>query len=142
MAELRELAQIWEARGLEPELAMEVARQLTDAGRPGGPRPRRAGAHARTRPRARCRRPRTSAVAFTLGALVPLVAFLARRPTTVASRGGHRGRRWRWPASAGLGAALGGASRAAGPWRGSAVGGAAAMGITLLIGELTGAALG
>ena len=56
VAELRELAQIWEARGVEPELALEVARQLTEQGRARGARPRRARADGRTPRRARCRR--------------------------------------------------------------------------------------
>ena len=74
-AELAELAEIWEERGLEAGLAAEVARQLTEADalaahardelgltEEGRPRPLQAAA--------------TSALAFTLGALLPLAAYL------------------------------------------------------------------
>ena len=128
MAELRELAQIWEARGVEP-----------DAGRwrwrASSPSQDALGAHARDElglteaPRpGRCRRRSTSAVAFTLGALVPLVAFLVaaddgRSAVVVGAsalvalaglgwlgavaRGGH----------AGSGPSPGSASAAPPPWR-------------------------
>ena len=67
-AELAELTQIWESRGLEPELAQEVARQLTEADA--------LAAHARDElglTEVSTARPvqaaATSAVAFSLGAL-------------------------------------------------------------------------
>ena len=141
VAELRELAQIWEARGLEPELAEEVARQLTEkdalaahardelgltevtAARPvqaaadvaGGVHPRRARAAGGVPRRTRTTAARAVVVAAAVVALVaPRVA--GRRRSAAASR---------LRAMARVG-----------------VGGAAAMGVTLLIGELTGAALG
>jgi VIT1/CCC1 family predicted Fe2+/Mn2+ transporter len=137
-AELRELAQIWEARGVEPDLALEVARQLTakDA----------LEAHARdelgltedtaARP---VQAALASLVAFTIGAVVPLLTFLVapadgRSAVVIAVSA---------VALAGLGligAALGSARRARAIVR-VGVGGTVAMGITLLIGELTGAAL-
>jgi len=137
-AELAELTQIWESRGLQPELAQEVARQLTQADA--------LAAHARDElglTEVSTARPvqaaATSAVAFSLGAALPLVAYLAatrgRSVVTVvvalvalACLGA-------------LGATLGGASRLRATLR-VAVGGAAAMGVTMLIGELTGATLG
>ena len=79
-------------------------------------------------------------LSFTLGALVPLVAFLVaaddgRSAVVVAAAVvALVGLGW-------LGAALGAASRLRAMVR-VGIGGAAAMGITLLIGELTGAALG
>lgn len=139
VAELRELAQIWEQRGLEPELAVRVAEQLTadDA----------LAAHARDElgfTDESAARPTqaavTSGVAFTLGALVPLLSFViapdAGRSAIVVGAA--------LAALVGLGAlgaTLGAARRGRAMLR-VGIGGAAAMGITLLIGELTGAALG
>ena len=138
MAELRELAQIWEARGIEPELAMEVARQLTEKDA--------LAAHARdelgltedtaARP---VQASLASLVAFTLGALVPLVGFLVapddgRSALVFAAAVGPARPRVRG-CRPGLGQARPAMARVG-------LGGAAAMGITLLIGELTGAALG
>jgi VIT1/CCC1 family predicted Fe2+/Mn2+ transporter len=138
-AELRELAQIWEARGVEPALAAEVARQLTEKDA--------LAAHVRDElgltPDTAAQPAQAalvSTLSFAVGALVPLVAFLA-------SPG-----EWRSPlvfgaallALMGLGftgALLGAARRARGMAR-VGIGGAVAMAITLLIGELTGAALG
>lgn len=138
-AELAELTEIWRSRGLEPDLAGEVARQLTDAGA--------LAAHARdelgltelavARP---VQAAATSAAAFSVGALLPLLAYLlspdrGRSVVVVAA------------ALVGLallgavGAALGGAPRLRATGR-VALGGAAAMGITMAIGELTGAVLG
>jgi vacuolar iron transporter family protein len=139
VAELRELAQIWEARGIEPELAMEVARQLTDKDALEAHARDELGLTADTAARP-VQAALTSFGAFILGALVPLVAFLVAASTgrsavvvaaaVVALFGlGY------------LGAVLGAASRARAMAR-VGLGGAAAMGITLLIGELTGAALG
>ena len=137
-AELAELAQIWQSRGLQPDLAQEVARQLTEADA--------LAAHARdelglseistARP---VQAAATSALAFSLGAALPLIAYLAA-PTSksavtvavalvaLASLGA-------------LGATLGGARRLRATMR-VAIGGAAAMAVTMLIGELTGATLG
>jgi VIT1/CCC1 family predicted Fe2+/Mn2+ transporter len=138
-AELAELAQIWQSRGLDPDLAAEVARQLTAADA--------LAAHARDElglTEVSVARPvqagATSAVAFALGASVPLVAYLGapasgRSLVTVvvalvalATLGA-------------IGAALGGARRLRATLR-VAIGGAAAMGLTMLIGELTGSTLG
>jgi len=138
-AELAELAEIWRGRGLEPDLAQEVARQLTESDA--------LAAHARDElglSEVTTARPvqaaATSALAFSLGALLPLVAYLiapgsARSAVTMAvalvalaSLGA-------------LGAALGGAPRLNATIR-VAVGGAAAMGITMVVGKLTGSALG
>jgi VIT1/CCC1 family predicted Fe2+/Mn2+ transporter len=138
VAELRELALIWEARGLDPALAGEVARQLTEADA--------LGAHVRDElglTQDTAARPvqaaLTSGVSFTLGALVPLIAYLASpdRRSLVAVVGSVvalAGLGW-------IGARLGSAARLRAIAR-VAIGGSIAMGITLLIGELTGAALG
>lgn len=137
-AELAELTEIWRLRGLEPALASEVARQLTEADA--------LAAHARdelgmtdlatARP---VQAALTSAVAFSVGALLPLVAYLI---------GPSQGRSAVVVAVAlaslallgAVGAVLGGAPRLRATLR-VLVGGAAAMGLTMLIGEITGAVL-
>jgi VIT1/CCC1 family predicted Fe2+/Mn2+ transporter len=137
-AELVELTEIWRSRGLDAALAAEVARQLTEKDA--------LAAHARDElglTEVSAARPvqaaLTSAVAFALGAILPLLAYLvapAGRSAVVIVA-----------ALASLavlgatGAALGGAPRLRATVR-VAVGGAAAMGLTLLIGEMTGAVLG
>ncbi len=138
-AELRELALIWEHRGLTPELAQEVAQQLTDADA--------LAAHARDElglTESLAARPvqaaLTSALAFSVAALVPLIAYLI---------GPDAGRSWLVAAAsvvalAGLGvtgAILGAAPRLRALAR-VAMGGSAAMAVTVLIGEVTGAVLG
>lgn len=138
-AELAELTEIWRSRGLEPGLAQEVARQLTQADA--------LAAHARdelgltgvstARP---VQAATTSAVAFSIGAILPLLAYL------VAPGSGRSvvvvGVTLAALALLGaVGATLGGAPRLRATLR-VAIGGAAAMGVTTLIGELTGAALG
>jgi VIT1/CCC1 family predicted Fe2+/Mn2+ transporter len=139
VAELRELALIWEGRGVEPELAMEVARQLTEKDALAAHVRDELGLTSDTAARP-IQAATVSALAFTLGALVPLVAFLVSPDdgrsalvvgaALVALTGlGY------------LGALLGAARRVRGMAR-VGIGGAAAMGITLLVGELTGAALG
>lgn len=138
-AELAELTDIWRNRGLDASLAAEVARQLTDADA--------LAAHARdelglteistARP---VQASATSALAFSLGAFLPLLAYVMAP---------HSGRSaivviaslLALAVLGAVGAALGGARR----WRGTlrvSVGGAAAMGLTMLVGRLTGAALG
>ena len=92
-AELAELTEIWRSRGLDQELAAEVARQLTAADA--------LAAHARDElglTNVATARPVqaavTSAVAFSVGALLPLVAYLVapnRRPIGRGRGGGpHR----------------------------------------------------
>jgi VIT1/CCC1 family predicted Fe2+/Mn2+ transporter len=138
-AELAELTEIWRSRGLDQELAAEVARQLTEADA--------LAAHARDElglTSVAAARPTqaalTSAVAFSVGSLLPLVAYLlapnnGRSAVVVAA------------ALIGLaalgtaGAVLGGAPRLRATLR-VAAGGAAAMALTMAIGELTGAVLG
>jgi VIT1/CCC1 family predicted Fe2+/Mn2+ transporter len=139
VAELRELAQIWEARGVEPALAMEVARQLTEQDA--------LAAHARDElglTEDTAARPLqaafTSAAAFTLGALVPLLAFLVS-PGTGRSVLVFAAAAVSLAALGWVGAALGSAQRLRAIAR-VGLGGVAAMAITLAIGELTGAALG
>jgi VIT1/CCC1 family predicted Fe2+/Mn2+ transporter len=139
VAELRELALIWEQRGLDAELAQEVARQLTASDALAAHARDELGLTAGTAARP-VQAAGTSALAFSLGALVPLLAYLVVPDA---------GRSWYVTAAsvvalAGLGAigaVLGAAPRLRALGR-VAIGGAAAMGITVLIGELTGAALG
>jgi vacuolar iron transporter family protein len=137
-AELVELTDIWRGRGLDDATAREVARQLTEADA--------LAAHARDElglTEMAAARPVqaavTSAGAFSLGALLPLLAYLiapdGRSVVTVAVALlalGVLG----W-----VGALLGGARRMHATVR-VAIGGAAAMGVTMLIGEVTGATLG
>jgi VIT1/CCC1 family predicted Fe2+/Mn2+ transporter len=139
VAELRELAQIWEHRGVEPALAMEVARQLTEKDALAAHARDELGLTAETAARP-LQAALTSAVAFTLGALVPLLAFLASpgsgRSVLVFAAAAVALASLGW-----VGAALGSAQRLRAIAR-VGLGGVAAMGITLAIGELTGAALG
>ena len=138
-AELRELALIWEARGVEPELALEVARQLTASDALAAHARDELGLTADTAARP-VQALLASGISFTLGALVPLLTFLAAgddgRAAVVigAAVVALLGLGW-------VGAVLGSAQRLRAMAR-VGVGGAAAMGVTLLIGELTGAALG
>jgi VIT1/CCC1 family predicted Fe2+/Mn2+ transporter len=139
VAELRELAQIWEQRGLESDLAMRVAEQLTADDALAAHARDELGLTAETAARP-VQAAATSAVAFVLGAMVPLLTFL------VAPDEGRSGIVVGAAVVAlvslgAIGAVLGAASRLRGMVR-VGVGGAAAMGITVLIGELTGAALG
>ena len=138
-AELAELTEIWRSRGLAPELAAQVAQQLTEADA--------LAAHARdelgitelaeARP---LQAASASAVAFALGALLPILAYVlapagARSPVVVG------GALVALALLGALGAALGGAPRRRATVR-VAVGGALAMGLTMAIGQLTGATLG
>jgi VIT1/CCC1 family predicted Fe2+/Mn2+ transporter len=138
-AELAELTEIWRGRGLEPGLAAEVARQLTDADA--------LAAHARDElglTEVSSARPVqasvTSAIAFSAGALLPLIVYLvlpAAGRTPLVMLGALAA----LALLGAVGAALGGARRLRATVR-VAVGGAAAMGLTMLVGELTGAVLG
>lgn len=136
--ELHELAGIYEDRGLAPDLAMRVARQLTAAGA--------LEAHARDElglSKHRAARPLqaawASALAFILGALLPLAAISftpadARIAVTVAVTLIALG------ALGGTGAHLGGASVVRGAAR-VMVWGAVAMIVTWAIGSLIGGAV-
>lgn len=138
-AELMELTEIWKGRGLDPDLASEVARQLTEADA--------LAAHARDElglSEVSAARPLqaawTSAVAFAVGALVPLLAYVVG-PTTGRSAVVVVAALAALGALGGVGASLGGARRLRGTLR-VGVGGALAMGLTMVVGELTGAVLG
>lgn len=138
-AELRELAQIWEARGLAHELSLEVARQLTEADALGSHARDELGLTAESAARP-VQAAVTSAVAFTLGALVPLVVYLVApddgRSAIVIAAAVAALAALGW-----VGAVLGSAGRLRAVLR-VGLGGAVAMGITLAIGEVTGAAFG
>ena len=136
-AELAELAGVYEQRGLDTQLARQVAAELTAGGRVFETHLRDElglSAHHLARP---VQASLTSALSFALGALIPLLAFLAA-PSA-----------WRVPIVAGtslgglialgtVGAAAGGAPRARAGWR-VLIGGAIAMAITASIGRLAGA---
>jgi VIT1/CCC1 family predicted Fe2+/Mn2+ transporter len=138
-SELAELTEIWRGRGLDPDLAADVARQLTDADA--------LAAHARdelgltegaeARP---VQAAGTSALAFASGALFPLLAFLvapdAGRSAVVIALATLA-----LAVSGAVAGALGGAPRRRAAAR-VVAGGLAAMLLTLAIGEATGAALG
>lgn len=138
-AELAELTEIWRGRGLEPGLAAEVARQLTEADA--------LAAHARDElglTEVSSARPVqasvTSAIAFSAGALLPLIVYLvlpAAGRTPLVMLGAVAA----LALLGAVGATLGGARRLRATLR-VAVGGAAAMGLTMIVGELTGAVLG
>jgi len=136
--ELAELAGVYEGRGLEPALALEVARQLTKADA--------LGAHARDElglNEALAARPFqaawTSAASFATGAVVPLVAAVAAPASyTVAITAGAA-----LLTLAGLGAAgarAGGADALKGAAR-VAFWGTAAMALTAAVGAMFGAEL-
>jgi len=137
-SELAELQGIYVLRGLDPALAQAVAEQLTahDA----------LASHARdelgldptdlARP---VQAAVTSAISFSIGALVPLMCVIvagrsARVPACVAVTLAALG------ALGAVGAGLGNASWARGAAR-VLIGGAAAMAITFVLGDLVGAAL-
>ena len=138
-AELAELTEIWRARGLDRALAAEVAQQLTESDA--------LAAHARdelglteistARP---VQAALTSALAFSLGALLPLLAYLVG-PSTGRSAVVVGAGVVALALLGALAASLGGAPRLRASAR-VTVGGAGAMFLTMAIGELTGAALG
>jgi VIT1/CCC1 family predicted Fe2+/Mn2+ transporter len=138
VSELNELTRIYERRGLDPSLAAEVARQLTDRDA--------LAAHVRDElgiTEVAIARPvqaaLSSAAAFTVGAMLPLLAALASSSTlrigVVAAAA--------LVALAALGswgARLGGAPVGAAALRITVLG-AAAMGITAAIGAVVGSAV-
>jgi vacuolar iron transporter family protein len=137
-AELAELAEIWRHRGLTPAVAEEVARQLTERDA--------LEAHARdelgltaiatARP---LQAAGASAVAFSMGALVPLVGYLLS-PDTGGSVVVFGVALVALLILGTISATLGGARRLRAATR-VGIGGTVAMLITLGIGELTGAVL-
>ena len=136
--ELRELADIYRARGLDPVLALRVAEELTASDA--------LGSHARDElgiTEVRMARPFqaawTSALSFSVGAVVPLLAITlppeaARIPVTVVLT------LVALAVLGGIGARLGGAPVARAALRVS-VWGAVAMALTSAIGALVGTAV-
>jgi VIT1/CCC1 family predicted Fe2+/Mn2+ transporter len=134
-AELAELAAIYEGRGLDPKLALEVATQLhaKDA----------VAAHARdelgidhealANP---VQAAVASAVAFSIGALVPILATLLT-PHTVSGWAIVIASMIMLAVSGAIGAHIGGGNRFVAAAR-VFVGGGAAMAITALVGHLVG----
>jgi VIT1/CCC1 family predicted Fe2+/Mn2+ transporter len=136
VSELHELTGIYERRGLDPPLAAEVARQLT--------RHDALGAHVRDElgiTQVAVARPlqaaSSSAAAFTVGALVPLLAALAS-PSTPRLAVVAVAALVALAALGALGARLGGASLAIGAARITVLG-VVAMAITAAIGAAVGA---
>lgn len=139
LGELRELAQIYEKRGLEPELAIRVAEQLSAQDRLGAHLRDELGLESESLANP-WQAAGVSALGFALFALIPIGALLVapgpgRGPwvavTSLASLG----------VLGGLGARLGGASAVAGAAR-VTVGGGLAMLVTALIGRLFGIVVG
>jgi VIT1/CCC1 family predicted Fe2+/Mn2+ transporter len=134
-AELAELAAIYEGRGLDPKLALEVATQLhaKDA----------VAAHARDElgiDHEALANPAqaavASAVAFSIGALVPILATLLT-PHTVSGWAIVIASMIMLAVSGAIGAHIGGGNRFVAAAR-VFVGGGAAMAITALVGHLVG----
>jgi len=137
--ELQELADIYVSKGLTPDLAMEVAKQLHD-----GDQTLQAHAEAELgitldNVASPWSAALTSAVAFTIGSALPLIAILLTTPT------------WRSPVTflamlvalavtGSVSARLGGANRRRAVVR-VIVGGALAMAVTYGIGRLVGGRL-
>lgn len=134
-AELKELAGIYRDRGLEPGLAMEVAKQLTAHDDLATHLREELGIHPHNRARP-VQAALASAVSFAIFALVPILALLAS-PRAAAV--------YTIPAASlvalavlgGLGASLGGARIPRAALR-VTLGGGAAMALTALIGHLLG----
>jgi VIT1/CCC1 family predicted Fe2+/Mn2+ transporter len=138
-AELRELALIYEKRGLDPELAERVAQQLSEKDRLGAHLRDELGLEndALARPlQASC----VSALSFAVFALIPIVALLVApatlRPHVIAAAS-----LLSLALLGSIGARLGGASGTRGAVR-VIVGGSLAMLVTALVGKLFGIAAG
>lgn len=138
-AELRELAMIYEKRGLDAALAKEVAVQLTAKDRLGAHLRDELGLESATLARP-LQAAVVSALSFALFALIPIGALLVAPPTL----------RPHWVAAISLlslgvlgaiGARLGGAPRLAGALR-VTLGGGLAMAVTALVGRLFGVVVG
>ena len=136
-AELRELASIYEDRGIEPALALEVAKQLHahDA----------VEAHARdelginSRMRAQpMQAAAASAIAFALGAMLPIVAALLTPGNVALPIVGVS--LFALAMSGAAGAVLGGGSRVKAAIR-VFIGGGVAMAVTALVGYLLGVSI-
>jgi VIT1/CCC1 family predicted Fe2+/Mn2+ transporter len=137
--ELRELADIYEERGLDPELAMQVALQLSEANQLESHLRDELGIDSRALARplqAAC----FSAASFASAGALPLMAYAlapahAALLAVIASAGGSLA------VFGSIAAHLGGAQRVRGALR-VLVGGGLAMALTALIGHLFHVALG
>jgi vacuolar iron transporter family protein len=131
--ELRELAQIYQRRGLEPGLAMQVAEQLSHRDRLGAHLRDELGLIPETRARP-VQAALVSAGSFAMAAVVPIVALLiAPERLRIAIMAGAA------LCSLAVLGALGGRMGGAPPGRGAArvmIGGGLAMAVTATIGEL------
>jgi VIT1/CCC1 family predicted Fe2+/Mn2+ transporter len=136
-SELRELALIYERRGLEPELAARVAEQLSAKDRLAAHLRDELGLEqeALARP---LQAAGISAVGFALFALIPILALLVA-PASQRSAWIAAISLFSLASLGGIGARLGGASAALGALRVTA-GGGLAMLVTALIGRIFGVA--
>jgi VIT1/CCC1 family predicted Fe2+/Mn2+ transporter len=138
-AELNELAMIYVKRGLQRDLALKVAEQLSAHDRLGAHLRDELGLEPSTRARP-MQAAAISAVSFALFALVPILALLVapaslRAPIIAAASLASLG------ALGAFGGYLGGAPLARGALR-VTLGGGVAMAVTELIGRLVGVAVG
>jgi VIT1/CCC1 family predicted Fe2+/Mn2+ transporter len=138
-AELKELAGIYRERGLDPELALQVAKQLTDHDTLGAHLRDELGieAHNRARP---IQAAWISAVSFAAFALIPIGALLVS-PRDLASYLIPAGSLVALAGLGAFGAWLGGAPMARAAAR-VTVGGGLAMALTAAIGHLLGVTAG
>lgn len=137
-AELSELAAIYEGRGLKPDLALEVAKQLHEHDA--------VGAHARDElgiDHENLANPLqaavASALAFAVGAVVPIIAALIA-PKSVSGWAIILTSLFALAISGAVGALIGGGHRFRAAMR-VLIGGGAAMAITALVGHLAGTRL-
>ena len=139
MAEMRELALIYEKRGLEPALAAEVARQLSAADRLGAHMREELGLEVHTLARP-LQAAAVSAASFAAFALIPIAALLVapagQRAACIAGVS-----LLSLALLGGFGARLGGATGTTGALR-VTLGGGLAMLVTAAIGKLFGVVAG
>lgn len=134
-AELKELAGIYRERGLDPELALQVAKQLTEHDTLAAHLRDELGIEPKTRARP-FQAAWISAVSFATFALVPILALLLA-PRSLARYAIPAASLVALAALGAFGARLGGAKLARAAIR-VAVGGGVAMAITTAIGHLLG----
>lgn len=137
--ELRELTEIYVAKGLSPELASQLAKELTAKDALGTHLVEELGITDRSRAKP-LQAAASSAASFAIGAALPLVAIAAspatgRIPITVAVSVVALG------SLGAISAELGGASKARASFR-VVVGGLVAMALTMGIGALVGTQVG
>ena len=136
-AELKELAAIYEERGITPELALEVATQLHDHDAVEAHARDELGINSRMRARP-MQAASASAIAFAIGALIPIVAALLTPGNVALPIIGIS--LFALAMSGAAGASLGGGSRLKAALR-VLLGGGIAMAVTALVGYLLGVSI-